>query len=63
MNHASTVVLASVVLAFSPLGAANALPDCEAWLNNQVPVGAGKFLVPTPGRLVTADMGRPATKL
>jgi predicted alpha/beta superfamily hydrolase len=33
-----------------------ALPDCEAWLNNTVPVGAGKFLTPTPGRLVTADM-------
>jgi len=33
-----------------------ALPDCESWLNNTVPVGPDKFLVPTPGKLVTLDM-------
>jgi predicted alpha/beta superfamily hydrolase len=56
MNHASAIALGLIVVAFSPLQKANALPDCDAWLKNQVPIGPGKFLVPTPGRLVTADM-------
>jgi uncharacterized protein len=55
MNHASAIALTLMVAVVSPR-AANALPDCDAWLNNQVPVGPGKFLVPAPGRLVTADM-------
>ena len=48
--------MALMAIFFSPLQHANALPDCEAWLKNQVAVGPGKFLTPTPGRLVTADM-------
>jgi hypothetical protein len=56
MNCSRTIAVVLTVIYFSPLQQANALPDCEAWLNNQVPVGPGKFLTPTPGRLVTADM-------
>jgi uncharacterized protein len=56
MNYSRTIAVVLTVILFSPLQQANALPDCEAWLNNQVPVGPGKFLTPTPGRLVTADM-------
>ncbi len=44
---------AGLVLSFQQ---AWALPTCEDWLSNKVPVGPGKFLTPTPGRLVTADM-------
>jgi predicted alpha/beta superfamily hydrolase len=44
---------AGLVLSFQH---AWALPTCEDWLSNKVPVGPGKFLTPTPGRLVTADM-------
>jgi predicted alpha/beta superfamily hydrolase len=56
MNYSKTIAVVLTVILFSPLQQANALPDCDAWLNNQVPVGPGQFLTPTPGRLVTADM-------
>jgi len=52
-----TAVVLTTIL-FSVFRQANALPDCEAWLKNQVPVGPGKFLTPAPGRLVTADMNQ-----
>ena len=55
MKLLTTLTTASVVLLLSFQDAA-ALPACEAWLKNTVPVGPGKFLTPTPGRLVTADM-------
>ena len=56
MNRACVIALGLMAITLSPLREANALPDCDAWVNNRVPVGPGKFLVPTPGRLVTADM-------
>jgi len=55
MNFLKALSAASVALVLSA-PQAFALPDCEAWLNNTVPIGPGKFLTPTPGRLVTADM-------
>lgn len=56
MSHSRTITAGLTVIIFSAFQQANALPACEAWLQNQVPVGPGKFLTPTPGRLVTADM-------
>lgn len=58
MKHSRTIAVALTTMLFSAFRQANALPDCEAWLKNQVPVGPGKFLTPTPGRLVTADMNQ-----
>lgn len=55
MKLLKTLAAASTGLVLS-FQQAWALPACEDWLNNKVPVGPGKFLTPTPGRLVTADM-------
>ena len=55
MNHSRGISILATIL-ICAIRQANALPDCESWLKNQVPVGPGKFLTPTPGRLVTADM-------
>lgn len=55
MRCSRTAAVFLVVLLL-PFHLANALPSCEAWLENELPIGPGKFLVPTPGRLVTADM-------
>jgi len=56
MSHSRTITAGLTIIILSAFQHANALPACEAWLQNQVPVGPGKFLTPTPGRLVTADM-------
>jgi predicted alpha/beta superfamily hydrolase len=56
MNISGPIATVLLVILFAPLDQANAMPDCEAWLNNKLPVGPGKFLTPVPGRLVTADM-------
>src|SRR5688500_17435917 len=58
MNRSRTLATLSLVVLLTPFGSANALPDCDAWLENEVPIGPGKFLVPTPGRLVTVDMNQ-----
>lgn len=51
----SRIVAATLVL-LSCFPQAHALPGCEEWLQNKVPIGPGKFLTPTPGRLVTVDL-------
>lgn len=56
MYHSKTLAVCVLVILLLPFHSAHALPDCDAWLKNEVPVGPGKFLVPTAGRLVTADM-------
>jgi predicted alpha/beta superfamily hydrolase len=56
MHHSRILATLLLVVLLTPFRSANALPDCDAWLKNDVPIGPGKFLVPTPGRLVTVDM-------
>ena len=56
MNHSRTIAVTLTISLLGAFGQAMALPDCDAWLENKVPIGPGKFLTPTPGRLVTADM-------
>jgi predicted alpha/beta superfamily hydrolase len=58
MHHSRILATIVLVVLLTPFGSANALPDCDAWLANKVPIGPGKFLVPTPGRLVTVDMNQ-----
>jgi predicted alpha/beta superfamily hydrolase len=57
MHHIQSVAALLLFGLLSPFSAI-ALPDCDAWFENEVPIGPGKFLVPTPGRLVTVDMGQ-----
>src|SRR5690606_28021217 len=58
MHHSRALAALLLVVLVSPFRSANALPGCDAWLQNEVPIGPGKFLVPTPGRLVTVDMNQ-----
>lgn len=58
MNRSRTITTALTALLLCVFQHAHAMPNCEAWLENQVPVGPGKFLSPAPGRLVTADMSQ-----
>ncbi len=58
MHHSRSFAALLLVVLLSPFRSANALPGCDAWLENEVPIGPGKFLVPTPGRLVTVDMNQ-----
>lgn len=58
MHHSPSITALLLVALLSPFHSAKALPDCHAWFKNEVPVGPGKFLVPTPGRLVTVDMSQ-----
>lgn len=58
MKHSRTITAALAAMFCSVAQQASALPDCEDWFENKVPVGPGKFLTPVPGRLVTADMSQ-----
>lgn len=56
MHRASGIAALILLVWLSPFQSAQALPECDAWFKNEVPIGPGKFLVPTPGRLVTVDL-------